>query len=114
MLWDTILNTWTSIFTIELTPLFNLIQDNLIQYLTSIDYKNFILNFSFVYYITVFLLLSRILLYFGLTLINLINSKHSIHLKTVNSKNLFVSFIKLNNKNLLKNKFLKLITIVYL
>jgi hypothetical protein len=80
----------------------------------AIDYKNFFLNFSFIYYITVFLLLSRILLYFGLTLINLINSKHSIHLKGVNNKNLFFSFLKLNNKNLLKNHFLKLITTKYL
>lgn len=80
----------------------------------AIDYKNFFLSFSFIYYITVFLLLSKILLYFGLTLINLINSKHSIHLKSVNNKNLFFSFLKLNNKNLLNNHFLKLITTKYL
>jgi cell division protein FtsB len=84
------------------------------MYLTCVDYKVFFSNLSFIYYITVFFLLSRILLYFGLTLINLINSKHSVHLKNRNSKVLFSIFIKLYNNNSLKNNFLKLITVTYL
>lgn len=85
------------------------------MYLTCVDYKTFFVNFGFIYYITIFFLLSRILLYFGLTLINLINAKHSVHLKSNNSnKVLFSIFIKLYASNSLKNNFLKLITVNYL
>lgn len=45
--------------------------------LVTLDYKLVMTNISFIYYTTLFFWLTRVLVYFGLTLINLINKKHT-------------------------------------
>ncbi len=88
--------------------------DNLINYIFMIEYKKILLSFSYIYYATVFFLLTRVLVYFGLTLINLINVKHSTFLKKKNSRFYTAIFLKVYNNNSFKKNFLKLVTVTCL
>lgn len=80
------------------------------EYLLSIDYIELLLNYSVIYYIVVFFLLSRVLLYFGITIITLINTKHSISFKKINNKSQLLTYLKFNNISF-RCKTLKLIII---
>lgn len=79
--------------------------------ISHIDYKEIMINFSFIYYVTVFFLLVRVLVYFGLTLINLINTKHTTLFKKNISRFYLGVFLKFYNENATKKKLLKLITV---
>lgn len=78
------------------------------------DYKGLVISFGFVYYFTVFFILVRVLVYFGLTLISLINTKHTTFYKTQNTRVLLTVFLKFFSKNSFKSKFLKIATITCL
>lgn len=67
---------------------------NTINTLLNIEYKKIIISFSYLYYITVFFLLTRILVYCGLTLISLINTKQTTFLKKNNNRNYLGIFLK--------------------
>lgn len=87
---------------------------NTINTLLNIEYKKIIISFSYLYYITVFFLLTRILVYCGLTLISLINTKQTTFLKKNNSRNYLGIFLKFFWKNSSKKMFLKLVTVTCL
>lgn len=87
---------------------------SLLNYLNSICYKDLIINFSYIYYITIFFLLTRILIYFGVSFINLVNSKHTTCVKNHSVRVLFTFFMKFYQKNSTKQTLLKLTTITCL
>lgn len=91
---------------INLTDIFNS--------LMSVEYKALLVNFSFVYYITIFFILVRILIYFGVSIINLVNSKYSSLIKVTSYRLLFNSILKFYETNSLKHTILKLTTVTCL
>jgi hypothetical protein len=87
---------------------------NAINVLLSIEYKKILISFSYIYYITIFFLLTRVLVYFGLTLINLINTKQTTFFKKNNIRSYLGIFLKFFWKNSRKKMFLKLVTVTCL
>jgi len=87
---------------------------NTVNTLWNIEYKKTIISFSYLYYITVFFLLTRVLIYFGLTLISLINTKQTTFFKKNNNRNYTGIFLKFFWKNSSKKMFLKLVTVTCL
>jgi len=87
---------------------------NAINVLLSIEYKKTLISFSYIYYITIFFLLTRVLVYFGLTLINLINTKQTTFFKKNNIRSYLGIFLKFFWKNSSKKMFLKLVTVTCL
>lgn len=87
---------------------------NILEYFNSIDYREFIINFSYVYYLTIFFLLIRILIYFGVSFVNLINIKYSTFVKTHNTRFFFTFFMKFYKKSSIKQIVLKLIAVTCL
>ena len=77
----------------------------------NIDYKNVVISLAYIYYFTVFFLLLRILIYCGVTLITLINSKHTTFFKKKAHRTQLAIFLKFNNSYSFKQKFLKLVTV---
>ncbi len=77
----------------------------------SIDYKRILISFGYIYYITIFFILTRILIYFGLTLISIINTKHTTFYKKVVRRTTTNVFNKFYWKNSFKKTFLKLVTV---
>ncbi len=73
-----------------------------------VDYKSFLLSFGYVYYFTVFFILTRVLVYFGITLISLLNTKHTTGLKKTSTRPLLAVFMKFYNKRGFKASFLKI------
>lgn len=84
---------------------------SLSDFFLHINYKEIIINFSFIYYLTVFFLLTRVLVYFGLTLINLINAKHTTLFKKSTSRFYLGVMLKFYNNGSFKKNFLKLVTV---
>ena len=87
---------------------------DLLNSLFFIDVKELLINFSFIYYITIFFILVRILIYFGVSIINLINAKYSSLVKVTNHRIIFSSILKFYETNNLKYTILKLTTITCL
>ncbi len=87
---------------------------DLLNSLFVFDIKELLINFSFIYYLTVFLILVRILIYFGVSIINLINIKHSSLVKTTNVRSLFNCILKFYETNSLKYTIIKLTTVTCL
>lgn len=85
-----------------------------VELLLNFDYKGLVISFGFIYYFTVFFILTRVLVYFGLTLISLINTKHTTFYKAKNTRVLLTVFLKFFNKNSFKTRFLKIATITCL
>lgn len=79
-----------------------------------ISFKELIANISLIYYFTIFFWLIRVIVYNGITLINLTNIKHSTQYKHINIKFFLGFFLKFYNLNNYKNKFIKLFTIICL
>lgn len=82
-----------------------------VNYLIVIEYKKILISFSYIYYATVFFIIVRVLVYCGLTLISLINTKHTTALKQKSFRSLFGVFLKFYKNNSFKNIFLKLVTV---
>lgn len=82
---------------------------NIFDLIVSIDYKKILISFSYVYYVTIFFLLTRVLIYFGLTLIHLINTKHTTALKKNSTRIQLGVFLKFFSKNSFKKFFLKIV-----
>ena len=80
----------------------------------AVDVKELLINFSFIYYITVFFILVRILIYFGVSIINLINTKYSSLAKVTNNRVLFSCILKFYETKSLKYTIIKLTTITCL
>lgn len=108
MLWD---------YLTSLIPSLKAFTDNLPQsfeLLLNFDYKGLVISFGFIYYFTVFFILTRVLVYFGLTLISLINTKHTTSYKAKSIRVLLTVFLKFFSKNSFKTKFLKIATVTCL
>ncbi len=84
---------------------------NFVNYLFIIEYKKIIVSFSYIYYATVFFIVIRVLVYFGLTLVNLVNSKHTTNIKQFNMRSCLNIFLKFYEPSSFKNIFLKLVII---
>lgn len=82
--------------------------------LVNFEYKKFLVNCSYIYYYTIFFLTLRILIYCGITLINLINIKHTTNYKKLNSRVLATSMLKFYNVSSLKKALLAIVTLKYL
>lgn len=103
---------------------FNIITANIRSYyydiinnlaiLLNFDFKKFIAEFSYVYYVTIFFMLVRITGYFGIMLISLINTRHTTKLKTNSFRNILGIFVKLYPLGTFRKNLLKLITVIYL
>ena len=85
-----------------------------VELLLNFDYKSLVISFGFIYYFTVFFILTRVLVYFGLTLIGLINTKHTTFYKAKNTRVLLTVFLKFFNKHSFKTRFLKVVTVTCL
>jgi hypothetical protein len=77
----------------------------------NLDFKRLIISLSYIYYFTVFFLMLRILIYCGVTLVGLINTKHTTFLKKNSTRTQLAVFLKFNNTHSLKQNFLKLVTV---
>lgn len=84
------------------------------DFLLNFEYKKFLISCSYIYYYTVFFWFTRVLVYCGLTLINLINSKHTTLVKKTTKRTLSFTIMKFFNNTTLKNNFLKTAAIIYL
>lgn len=82
-----------------------------VELLLNFDFKGLVISFGFIYYFTVFFILTRVLVYFGLTLIGLINTKHTTFYKFKNTRVLLTVFLKFFNKTSFKTRFLKVATV---
>lgn len=82
--------------------------------LINFEYKKFLISCSYIYYYTIFFLVLRILIYSGITLINLINTKHTTFYKKKTIRPMSASFLKFYNTVSSKKFLLKLVTIKYL
>lgn len=86
----------------------------LFDFLINFEYKQLLMSCTFIYYYTIFFWLTRVLVYCGLTLINLINTKHTTSLKKVTKRTLSLTILKFFNQTSLKQNFLKIAAIIYL
>ncbi len=82
--------------------------------LISIDYKKWIISFSYIFYFTIFFWLTRVLVYCGITLIGLINTKHTTSLRMKTNRFYSAVFLKIFNTNFFKKNFLNIFTITCL
>lgn len=82
--------------------------------IVSIEYKKLLISFSYVYYATIFFLLTRVLVYFGVMLVNLINTKHTTFFKKKSNRSVLGIFVKFYWFASFKKTFLKLATITCL
>lgn len=82
--------------------------------LLSFQYKKFLISLNFIYYFTIFFWLTRVTVYAGITLITLINTKHTTIYKKKSVRSPFNIWIKHYNTFNLKKNYLKLISYVYL
>jgi len=62
-----------------------------LEYIISPSFTELLVSFSFIYYITIFFILVRILIYFGVGIVNLVNTKHSSFV-TIVRRRFFLSF----------------------
>lgn len=85
-----------------------------IEFLINLDYKHLLFSFGFLYYFTTFFWLLRVLIYCGITFINLFNTKHTISLKKSAKRSYLNVALKLFRTTTLKNQYLKLVTITCL
>lgn len=77
--------------------------------LLKFDYKTLLINLGYIYYFTIFFILTRVLIYFGLTLISLINTKHTTSLKKNSVRPLLAVFMKFYSKSQFKVNFLRIV-----
>ena len=84
------------------------------DYLINFEYKTFLISCSYVYYYTIFFWLIRVLIYCGLSLVNLINTKHTTLLKKNNKRSFSLLVLKFFQGKSLKENFLKTAVIIYL
>ncbi len=82
--------------------------------LINFEYKKFLISCSYIYYYTIFFWVLRILIYCGISLINLINTKHTSFFKIKNVRVTTTTIIKFYNISSLKKSLLKLVTVKYL
>ncbi len=84
------------------------------HFLINFEYKNFLISCSYIYYYTVFFWLTRVLVYSGLTLINLINKKHTTFFSNSIKRTLSFTIMKNFNNTSFKSNFLRTAAIIYL
>ena len=82
--------------------------------LINFEYKKFVISCSYVYYYTIFFLVLRVLIYSGITLINLINTKHTTFYKKKSVRTLSSTLLKFYNVVSSKKILLKIVTVKYL
>lgn len=66
----------------------------LFEVIVNIDCKEVVINLNFIYYFSIFFYLVRILVYFGVTIIDFLNFKHTTTLKSVVSRKFTFTYLK--------------------
>lgn len=87
---------------------------SVIDSVLAIEYKKILLSLSYIYYVTIFFMLTRVLVYFGLMLINLINARHSTLIKQQVVRNQFGVFLKSWSTSSFRTNFIKVVMRIYL
>ncbi len=78
------------------------------------EYRRFLLSISYLYYYTVFFWAIRVVIFCGVTFVNLINYKFTTSLKKKNLRNTNTVLLKSLNINSYKTNFLQVASIIYL
>ncbi len=78
------------------------------------EYKRFLLSVSYLYYYTVFFWAVRVVIFCGVTFVNLINYKFTTSLKKKTVRNVNTVLLKNLNTNFFKVNFLQVALIIYL
>lgn len=112
MTWDllwTTLDTWMP----NLMAFIKMIP-TIVSTLLNFEYKNFLISCGYIYYYTIFFWTLRILIYSGITLINLINIKHTTFYKKNTLRTQGITLLKFHNVSSFKKSLLQVAAIIYL
>ncbi len=69
----------------------------LFEIIINTNCKEVIISLSFIYYFTVFFYVVRIIIYFGVTIIDFLNYKHTTNLRSLVSRKFTFTYLKFYN-----------------